>query len=315
MNARRNLILIPLFLILTLLGGCAARNTAPYLEDLSKGMAQDYAAEAPAAVAESGLSVVPASVEISSIERIVIKNADLSIVVKDPGDSMNSIGKMADDMGGYIVSSQVYKTSTQEGVEVPIADMTIRVPAEKLNEAIDQIKSQVDDPQKDVLSESISGQDVTKEYTDLQSRLSNLQNAEAQLKEIMNSATKTEDVLNTFNQLTQVQEQIEVIKGQIKYYDESSKLSSIHINIQSQESIQPLSIGGWQPKGVARDAVQALINALKFLANAAIWSVIFCLPIGVLIGVPAWFIIKTFRKWSKNRKAKQQSESSEQPKA
>jgi len=278
-------------------------------------MDQDFAAEAPAAVKESGLSVVPASAENSSIERIVIKNADLSIVVKNPGDSMNSIGKMADDMGGYIVSSQLYKTSTQEGVEVPIADITIRVPAEKLNEAIDQIKSQVEDPQKDILSESISGQDVTKEYTDLQSRLLNLQNAEAQLKEIMNSATKTEDVLNTFNQLTQVQEQIEVIKGQIKYYDESSKLSSVHINIQSQESIQPLTIGGWQPKGVARDAIQALINALKFLANAAIWSVIFCLPIGILIGVPAWFIIKTIRKWSKNKKAKQQSESSEQPKA
>ena len=52
----------------------------------------------------------------------------------------------------------------------------------------------------------------------------------------MASATKTEDVMNVFNQLTQVREQIEVIKGQIKYYEESAALSAINVQIMAQRS-------------------------------------------------------------------------------
>src|SRR5690606_25883746 len=105
-----------------------------------------------------------------------------------------------------------------------------------------------------------------------------------------------EDVLSVFNQLTQVREQIEVIKGQMKYFEESAALSAISVQILSQEAVAPLSIGTWRPAGEARDAVQALINALKFLANLLIWVVLFLLPIGLLVGVPIWLIIRALRR-------------------
>lgn len=300
-----------LLLTATFLTGCASKASAPYPERyVEKGVIQQEAPLAPAEAMESEADNFVDTPNSGSVDRIVIKNADLSIVVKNPGESMATIGQMAEGMGGYIVNSQLYKTTTDEGTEVPVADITVRVPAEKLNEALNRIKILVDDPKTDVLSESVSGQDVTKEYTDLQSRLRNLQNAEAQLKEIMKQASKTEDVLNTYNELTRVEEQIEVIKGQIKYYDEASQLSSVHISIQSQESIKPLNIGGWQPVGVARDALQALINAFKFLANAAIWGVIFCLPVVIVVGVPVWFIIKGIRQWTKRRKTPKQVDTS-----
>jgi hypothetical protein len=168
-----------------------------------------------------------------------------------------------------------------------------------LNEALVQVKKLVKDPTKDVKSETISGQDVTKEYTDLQSRLTNLQQAEAQLREIMASATKTEDVLSVYNQLTQIREQIEVIKGQIKYYEESSLMSSIAIVIQAQAAVQPLEVGGWQPVGVARNAVQALIDTMQFLGNAAIWLGLFVLPVGLVIFLPLrllWWLLRRNRK-------------------
>ncbi len=55
----------------------------------------------------------------------------------------------------------------------------------------------------------------------------------------MDEAYKTEEVLTVYNRLVQVQEEIEVIKGQIKYYDEASRLSAISIEIQAQESVTP----------------------------------------------------------------------------
>jgi hypothetical protein len=227
-----------------------------------------------------------------TIERIVIKNANLSIAVDDPPKSMENITQLAESLGGFVVSAQLSQTHLDSGAEVPQASITIRVPAEKLNEALAQIKTETKRP---VISEEMTSQDVTKEYTDLQSRLTNLQAAESQLKEIMASATKTEDVLNVYNQLTQVREQIEVIKGQIQYYEQSAALSAISVQLLANEAVQPLSIGGWQPVGVAKQALQALINTLKGLATAGIWLVLLVIPVLFVILLPFYLLFLLIR--------------------
>lgn len=237
-------------------------------------------------------------------DQMVIQNADISIVVKDPVTAQDSIVNMTKEMNGYVVTSNMYKAKTEAGIEFPEATITIRVPAESLDNALTKIKSLVNNPDQDVLSENRSGQNVTKEYTDLKSRLTNLEQAEAQLREIMASATRTEDVLSVFNQLTQIREQIEVIKGQMKYFEESAAMSAVNIRILSQESVAPLTIGGWHPDGVARDALQALINALKFLVNVIIWCVLFLLPIVLVIVIPLRLLWVGIRRWRAKRKSK-----------
>ena len=120
----------------------------------------------------------------------------------------------------------------------------------------------------------------------------------------MDEAYKTEDVLAVYNELTEVSEQIEVIKGQIKYYDEASRLSSIDINIMAREAYKPITIGGWEPVGVARKAVQALIDTMQFFVNAAIWFVIYLLPVLICMAIPIWLIVIGFKRIRKNRKEK-----------
>ncbi len=234
----------------------------------------------------------------AAADRLVIKNANLSIIVKDPAKSMDSITQLADTMGGWVVTSYLFKVTNNEGVEIPQATIGIRVPADLLNDALAKIKAEVDNIETDVRSENVSGEDVTAQYTDLQSRKSNLEQAETALREILANATKTEDVLNVFNQLTQVRGEIEVIKGQIKYYEESSNFSAITVELISQASIKPITIAGWQPEGVARDALQALVNTGKGLVNVLIWFVILVLPILVIfylvIRVLIWIVKKLF---------------------
>lgn len=249
----------------------------------------------------------PAEPAQQDVERIVIRNAELTILVEDPSQAIGTVSGMAETMGGFIVSSNLYKTHTNNGQEVPEGSITIRVPADRLNEALSQIKGLVKDPENDVRSEVVSGQDVTKEYTDLNSRLKNLQETERQLREIMASAVKTEDVLAVHEQLTQIREQIEVIQGQIQYYQEAAALSSISVRILALASVQPLEIGGWQPAGVARDALQALIDTLQGLANIAIWLVIYVLPIGLVIFLPIGLLVRWLRKGAKARKVQAQA--------
>ncbi len=265
---------------------------------LEKAAAMEEAAAPPAPMQAGtfgGAESAPAA------KRIVIRTVDMSLVVQDPVKSMDEITKMAEEMGGFVVTSNRYQRTLENGVEVPEGTITIRVPAERLNEALEKLKAGA----ITVQHENISGQDVTQEYTDQKSRLKNLEAAEADLRKIMDNAYTTEDVMSVYNQLTQVREQIEVTKGQIQYYEQSAALSAITIQLVAEASIQPVTIGGWQPVGIARDAIQALINALKFFANVTIWLILFFLPIGILIYIPIrllWALIRRMRSRSKKPK-------------
>ncbi len=302
--------LITLMVIGLLLTSCAPAATqspamAPGINRSDAGQPKSALPAAPAPQSE-GFNQPSLQQDSAAVEqRIVLMNADLSIVVDNPGNAMNTIAKMANDMGGFVVNSQLTKVQTSNGNEVPQATITVRVPAEKLTAAMDQIKALVKDSQNDILSENVTGQDVTKEYTDLKSQLTNLQQAEQQLQKIMDSATKTQDVLDVYNQLVQVRQQIDVLQGQIQYYDQSSRLSAISVTIQATESVAPLTIGGWQPVGTARNAVQALVNSLKFLATAGIWIVIYILPMLIALALPIWLfviIIRAIMRRNKKRK-------------
>ncbi|MHB1119461.1 MAG: hypothetical protein ACYC11_05295, partial [Bellilinea sp.] len=83
-----------------------------------------------------------------------------------------------------------------------------------------------------------------------------------------------------------------------------AKLSAITVTIKAKESVQPIQVGGWEPKGVAKDAVESLIRAYQTIADAVIWIVIFCLPIAIPVGLVLFFVIRGVVKWNQKRKAK-----------
>lgn len=251
-----------------------------------------------------GGAIANDAVAAQAAERLVIKNASLSIVVDNPEQRMNEIAAMAERLGGFVVSSNLYKTSLYDGTEVPAAYITVRVPADDFVAALEQIRAGA----IDVPNDNQTGQDVTSEYTDLQSRLRNLENAEELLRQIMDEARDTEDVLNAFNQLNYITEQIEVLKGQIKYYEESAALSAISVDIIANESVQPIKVGPWDITGVAKEAIEALVRALQGIAEALVWLALYVLPIVLIIAIPAWLVFRGFRGWydrrSKSRRSK-----------
>jgi len=271
---------------------------APPMEK-SSGSAPSAAPQA----AEGELSLA-SSTSNQTAERIIIKNANLTISVADPAKSMNTISKMAEDMGGFVVSANMYKETLNSGMEVPRASITVRVPVEKLNVALDQIRSQ---SKQNPISESANSQDVTNEYVDLQSRQRNLEAAEADLVKIMDQAYKTEDVLTVYNQLVSIREQIEVIKGQIKYYSESARFSAIGIELIADAAVQPIEIGGWQPQGVAKEAIEALIKTMQGLGTVLIWLVLDIIPIllalFIIFILPPFLVIRALVRRRAKRKA------------
>ncbi len=309
----RTKFLVGLIVLSLVLSGCSAAaksagdvmseaNYAPAaMPAMEPSVAEEYASGSYYAEADTA-----SQLEFETVERLVIKNADLSIVVDNPIDAMNTIGRMAERMGGYVVSSNSWKTNNYQGVEIPEANITVRVPAELLDQALNEIKALLTNKDVDLLSENTSGQDVTKEYTDLNSRLKNLEDAEEQLRQILDEAYKTEDVLNVFQQLTYYREQIELTKGQIKYYEESSALSSISVRIQAQEAVNPITIAGWKPSVTISKALQALVNALQAIVDGAIWLILLIIPVMAIILLPFYLLFLLIRALVRRRKRRNQ---------
>jgi hypothetical protein len=302
---KRRIAFLALAIAAILLGACGAPAALRSLE----GMTANYPAGAPE-IAYEQPAVESISVDQSkavysgepvSQDRLVIRNANLTLVVTDPTASVDAISKMAEEMGGFVVSSYLYESAYGEGdLTATQGTITVRVPADRLDEALEAIKADA----IEVRSENISGEDVTQQYVDLESRLRNLEAAEEQLQEIMGSATRTEDVMMVFNQLVQVRGEIESVKGQMQYFEQSARLSAVTIELIPDAAAQPLQIAGWRPAGTAKAAVEALVEALQFIADVGIWAVICVLPIALVLGVPAYFILRAILRRRKAAKAK-----------
>jgi hypothetical protein len=298
---RKRLIMCCLLVFLLAAASCSSKAADSVMTSSRQGVASEMIAmEEPAMAKEAAYDYddyeAGGAVPSYNVERVVIKNADLSLIVVDPAAALETISRMAEEKGGFVVNSNIYKITSTTGKELPAGYITIRVPAEILEDTMDEIKALVEDADTDILSESVSGQDVTSEVTDLESRLRNLESAESQLLDIMDNATNTEDVMSVFTELTSIREDIEIIQGQLQYYQESAKLSAISINLQAKEAVAPITIGGWRPSLTLQRAAQALIDGLKFVANALIWIVICIAPIALVIGLPIYFIIKSAKK-------------------
>ncbi len=225
----------------------------------------------------------------AAADRIVIKTASLSLVVGDPSDAAQRITALATGLGGFVVNSNTSEASVDaQGNKIMQANLTVRVPSAQLDSALTQIRAMA----VEVKNVSVTGQDVTSEYTDLQSQLRNAEAAETKLTQIMDAATKTEDVMAVFNQLTTIRQQVETLKGQIKYYDESAAMSAITVDLIPDALNQPIAVGGWQPQGVVKDALEALVRAFQGLATGVIWVGLYILPLALVIGLPLYGVLR-----------------------
>lgn len=217
-------------------------------------------------------STNPAGGSGSPSDKLIIKTGSLSLVVKDVRIALSNTDNLAASLGGFTSSSDL--SIIDQAQNKLTATITIRVPSEKYGSAFDQIKNLA----VQVKNESSSGQDVTEQYTDLDSRLRNLQAAEAQLLVILKDAKETKDVLSVFQELTNIRGQIEQIKGQMQYLERSGKLATITIYLATEENELPIVAEKWTPLTPFKEALRSMVLFWQSVASKAIFWGVFVLP-------------------------------------
>lgn len=295
MNRPAHSVFRPLVAFASALMMTACSAAAPRAPDA--GVSREMA---PAAESESARTAANTASDTSdsqqAIQRLVIRTASLILVVQDTQAQLDTVTKLADELEGYIASSDTRKYD--EGLQVRI---TLRIPAAQFDTALQRLRSLA----VEVREEQIGGQDVTAEYTDLTSRLKNLEAAEVQLREMLGKAEKTEDVLAVYRELVQMRGEIEQVKGRMQFLSQSAAMSTITVTMLPDTLAGPVQVAGWRPEGVLKSAVEALIGGLQTVVTIAIWLLVVVVPIGLLIASPflllAWIIR---RRRSKQAQAK-----------
>jgi hypothetical protein len=291
-------------MLILLLVGCAARSSqeeSPSIPAEPPRVEMDTGKSA-----ETGQELASQSMGSEPMERLVVKRAEMRVSVADPAEAMHAVVQLAEGMQGYVVNSNQW-TSTNNGQTYIYASVMVRVPAERLDEMMQKVRELAADPKTGILSESVTGEDVTAEYVDSQARLRNLQAAESQLVELLDQAPDLEYTLDIFKELTEIRSQIEVLEGRIKYLEESAALSALSVEFVAEASLQPLQIGPWKPAGVAKEAIQTLVKVAQDVGTALIKFVIIWVPFLLPIGLIVYFV----RKGAKKRKAAREAQAAQ----
>ena len=260
-------------------------------------------AAAPAALAQgksaSGSGDV-ANAPAGDSERMIIRTADLSVVVTDAVEAQQSVADTVSALGGYIADSSAWR----EGDQLR-ARMTVRVPAEKLDALLAAIKGSA----VRVQQENVKGQDVTEEFSDLTAQLTNLEATEKELRELLTEVRektqKAEDVLAVHRELTTIRGQIEQLKGRMQYLSTMTAMATANVELIPDVLAKPVVEPGWRPLETLKNAGRALVNTLKGLVDALIWIVVAVAPVLILIAIPIVLIvllIRWLRRRSKRRK-------------
>jgi hypothetical protein len=171
-------------------------------------------------------------------KRIIVRTVQMTLTVADVSASVDGVAELAQEMDGWVVSSE--RSEKQRGF------ISIRVPADRLDEAIQRLRNIA----VEVESEVSSSEDVTDEYVDTQARLNNQKATEAALLKLLERAEKVEEALKVQQSLTQVQEQIERHEGRIKFLEQTSAFSLISVVLRLEPAEMTVDAGADVTAGV-----------------------------------------------------------------
>lgn len=199
----------------------------------------------------------------STLDRKIIQTATLKITTDDVAGKFEDVRTVATKYRGFVASSTFGNTGERQ-----TAAITIRVPGSAYEDALNDLRGL-----GDVKGEDSGANDVTEEYTDLQSRLRNLKATEDQYIQFLLRAQSINEVLTVQDRLNVTRSEIEQVQGRINLVEHQTDLATITVHLDPPviaKTEKPKTNGSSSPLEVARDSFQASLAVLLGIATVAL---------------------------------------------
>lgn len=232
-----------------------------------------------------------ASAQPQTVERKIIRNADLTLELDAPEEAQRRITSIAEKHGGFVVNSES-KQNDDARQSAPKTSITvvIRMPSARFAETLEAIQQLGGR----VLYRKDSGQDVTEEFIDLEARIRVKRVLEAQFMEIMKRAQKVSEALEVQTEISEVRSEIERMEGRRRFLEDQAVLSTITVRLQTPTPIVAATTGGfWHSIKLAFG--DGLDTAAEIVLGLIRFAIVMT-PVMLLIILPGWFLIRWARR-------------------
>jgi hypothetical protein len=262
----RSLAILSLLALAFIVSACGAAAGPGIFENVGDNL---RAGPAPGAGGgDKGTGEQPASLA----DQRIIKTGEISIEVPDVTRALARVRAMAVQLGGYVGGSQA-------GTRDEPATLTLRIPADRFEDAL----ARLHELDGDVVVEATSEQDVTSTVVDLEARIANLQASETQYRTLLGQAVKVDDILAVQSRLDDVRGQIEQLQAQHKELSGLADLSTLTVTLIPSALQQ--AAGNWDPGKTVSDAFAALVDVGQAVGDGVIWFAIVWLPALLVLAV------------------------------
>jgi len=243
-------------------------------------------------------------------DRMIIKSADMNLLVEQTDVAIDRLTQIVADYGGYIISSREWYTDWY-GENFKYSTYTFAVPVDQFERALSRLRAIA----VRVLNEQASGEDVTEEFVDLESRLRNLEATRDRIRTFLEQARTVEEALEVNRELSEIDSQIEETKGRMNYLAGRAAYSTITVTLEPQlpdfvptETPTPTATNTptatptatpWKPGETLGKATKTLGGAYRNMTEALIWLLVVFLPILapfvlLLLGL-RWAVLRRLR--------------------
>lgn len=236
-----------------------------------------------------------------STNRKLIRNVNLDVETTEFDSLLDTLTQSVMSMGGYIEQSDISGNSISDAQgSRRYAYLTARVPSNKLDIFVSQV-----DEKGNIISKSENTQDVTLQYSDIESRKKTLAVEQERLWELLAQADSMDAVIALESRLSDIRYQLESMESQLRTYDNQIDYSSVYLSINEVKVFTPTapdSVLTRIQKGFSRNLEGVGNGAVNFL----VWF-ISSLPVLLVYAVLAAAVITILRRFSRKAGKKKNS--------
>lgn len=286
-----------LLLTLTACGG-SAKGTIAYEEEA--------AAEAPAMMADNAASLKGAESGSTALPegRKWIITIDMNVETDDLDKLLENLDQEIRTQDGYVEDQNIHNGSSYSSRRYRSANLTIRIPAEKVDQFTNEIAGLAN-----VVSQNLRREDITLKYVATSSRVTALETEEARLLELLAKAETMEDLLEIEARLTDVRYELENHASQLRLYDNQVDYATIYLYVDEVQEYTPVE----EPTFLERiqntfsDSLEGLGDGIVNITVFLVGNSPYLLTLGV-IALIVTALVKRMQKAKAVKKAKKEEQ-------
>ena len=269
---------LALLMTVCLLIGCGAKSA-----ENDMGYAGAYAPKDT--LEEESISSASGSTTSLPEGKKMVRKLWLDAETEDLDTLLTQVDQRIEELNGYVEEREVYNGSPRSNRTYRYANITIRVPADKMNDFVSQVSENAN-----VTSTNETAENITLSYVATESRVKALETEQSRLLELLAKAENMDDLLQIEKRLTDVRTELEEVTSQLRVYDNLVDYCTIYLELTEVKEYTPVEEPEtvWQRMGEGfKESLESLGNfaesLLIFLVCALPWLILPALILIILL--------------------------------